>query len=78
MPTVLRAKGYRFSFYSYDLREPIHVHVTKDGHEAKVWMQPTAVAWNRGFRDHQIREVMEILESNRQLIETTWNERSGN
>ena len=40
MPTVLRKKGYRFSFYSYDLREPMHVHVTKDGREAKVWMRP--------------------------------------
>ncbi len=30
MPTVLRERGYRFSFYSYDLGEPIHVHVTKE------------------------------------------------
>ena len=36
MPTIFREKGYRFSFYSYDLGEPMHVHVTKAGAEAKV------------------------------------------
>jgi hypothetical protein len=43
VPTVLRQNGYRFSFYSYDLGEPIHVHVTKDGREAKIWLSPVRV-----------------------------------
>lgn len=53
MPTIFRQKGYRFSFYSYDLGEPMHVHVTKIGAEAKVWMNPLPLAWNKQFRDHK-------------------------
>ncbi|MBM3841257.1 MAG: DUF4160 domain-containing protein [Verrucomicrobia bacterium] len=51
MPTVLRERGYRFSFYNYDLGEPIHVHVTKAGREAKVWLNPVQVEWNESFRE---------------------------
>lgn len=78
MPTIFREPGYRFSFYSYDLGEPMHVHVTKSGSEVKVWMSPVGVAWNRQFRDHELREILALVESHRTVIETAWNERSGN
>ena len=37
MPLVFRWKGYRFHFFSNegDPREPVHIHVTKDGADAK-------------------------------------------
>lgn len=38
MPTVFVQNGYRASFYSYDLAEPMHVHVFKAGHECKMWL----------------------------------------
>lgn len=75
MPTVLRQNGYRFSFYSYDLGEPIHVHVTKDGREAKVWLSPARLEWNDGFRRHELLEILEIVAANKQLIEARWYER---
>ena len=65
MPTIFREKGYRFSFYSYDLGEPMHVHVTKGGAEAKVWMDPLALAWAKGFREHEIREFLDLVEIGR-------------
>ena len=34
MPTIFIIFGFIFKFYSDD-HEPIHVHVVKDGHEAK-------------------------------------------
>lgn len=36
MPLVFRWKGYRFHFFSNegDPREPVHIHVTKDGADA--------------------------------------------
>lgn len=77
MPTVLREKGYRFSFYSYDLGEPAHVHVTKAGCEAKVWLTPLRVAWNEGFRRHELTDIRQIIEQHRELIERQWHERSG-
>lgn len=78
MPTIFWAKGYRFSFYSYDLGEPIHVHVTKAGAEAKIWMNPLALARNKRFRDHEIREILDLVAANRGVIESAWNERRGN
>jgi hypothetical protein len=49
MPTLLRWKGYRFFFYSADLWEPAHIHVFKDGHETKIWLNDMSVAANLGF-----------------------------
>ena len=42
MPTIFHYDGFRFFFYSNegDPREPMHVHVMKDGHEAKFWLRP--------------------------------------
>jgi len=78
MPTIFREKGYRFSFYSYDLGEPMHVHVTKAGAETKVWMNPIALAWTKGFREHEIREILDLVAANRAVIESAWNEHRGN
>ena len=55
MPTVFIQNGYRVSFYSYDLAERIHVHVFKSGSECKIWMDDLTIAFNRGFRAHDMR-----------------------
>jgi len=44
MPVVLRVQGYKFWFYMADVVEPPHVHVGKDGNEAKFWLKPVKVA----------------------------------
>ncbi len=42
MPVVFREGGFRYFFYSNegDPREPVHVHVMRDGDEAKFWLYP--------------------------------------
>jgi hypothetical protein len=75
VPTVLRQNGYRFSFYSYDLGEPIHVHVTKAGREAKIWLSPIRLEWNDGFRQHELRDILKIVEANKKVIKARWHER---
>ena len=42
MPVLFRARGFRFFFYSNEGNptEPVHVHVEKDGLEAKFWITP--------------------------------------
>jgi len=44
MPVVFRERGFRFFFYSDEgsPREPVHIHVEKDGVEAKFWLSPAA------------------------------------
>jgi Domain of unknown function (DUF4160) len=77
MPVVFRYKGFRFFFYSNegDPREPLHIHVEKDNSEAKFWIYPQIrVASNDGFNAHILRELLEIVELRKDLIERTWNE----
>ncbi|WP_409988699.1 DUF4160 domain-containing protein [Cellvibrio sp.] len=40
MPVILRLNGFRFFFYSNEGNplEPAHIHVSKDGDEAKIWL----------------------------------------
>jgi uncharacterized protein DUF4160 len=74
MPTILRLLGYRIGFYSGDLDEPVHVHITKAGCEAKYWISSITLEWNHGFRTHELREIAAILNDNQQKIIDTWNE----
>lgn len=80
MPVVLRYKGFRFFFYSNEgsPREPMHVHVRAGGSEAKLWLGPQVrVAASYGFDAGTLRELVEVAQSNRELIERAWDEYFG-
>lgn len=80
MPVVLRYRGYRFFFYSNEgsPREPLHIHVEKNGNEAKFWLQPgIALADSEGFDRRTLRELEHVVLENRALIEDRWNEHFG-
>jgi hypothetical protein len=77
MPTVLRIHGFRFFFYSNEgrPREPPHVHVEQGEREAKFWLRPEVhLAYNDGFRASALRELLKLIEANRELIEKAWDE----
>jgi hypothetical protein len=74
VPTVLRVKGYRIGFYSSEPDEPAHVHVHKGGHEAKFWLAPVQLSWNKGFREVELREITRILEMHEAKLIELWNE----
>jgi hypothetical protein len=77
MPTVFFHRGFRFFFYSNEgaPREPIHIHVEKDGVEAKFWLRPeVSVAYNDGYSARVLRELLEVAQDNRERIERAWNE----
>lgn len=80
MPTVFIQNGYRVSFYSYDLVERMHVHVFKTGQECKIWLDDLAVAFNRGFKPHEIAEIRRLIVERRTEIVERWleQERSQN
>jgi len=77
MPVVLRIKGYRFWFYEADLDEPPHVHVGKEGKEAKYWIIPVALAKSRRFRNHELSEIERILAEYRGDILEVWRKEQG-
>jgi hypothetical protein len=72
MPVVLRIKGYRFWFYEADLDEPAHVHVGRDGKEAKYWVAPISVARPGRFREQELREIERILIEYQNSILEAW------
>ena len=74
MSTVLRVKGYRIGFYSSEPDEPAHVHVHKAGNEAKFWLAPVQLSWNKGFREAELREIARILEIHEARLIEAWNE----
>ncbi len=77
MPTVLRIKGYRIGFFSADLNEPPHVHVTKEDRIAKFWLQPVRLVKNRGFARHELSEIDAILAQHEQELLIKWHEYFG-
>ena len=73
MPVVLRVKGYKFFFYEADVaNEPPHVHVSKEGNEAKFWLDPIKVAREGGFRKSNLRDIERIIEDNSEFLLSTW------
>ncbi|WP_430429792.1 DUF4160 domain-containing protein [Parasphingorhabdus sp.] len=77
MPVVFRENGYRFYFYSNegDPREPIHIHITKGGSDAKFWLYPeTALAYNFGFNASALNLLEKIVSERRTDIEEFWHD----
>ena len=71
MPTIFIFFGFRFLFYSND-HEPVHVHVLKDGCEAKYNVSPIEQIYNHGFKKQQIALIESIIEENAEVITERW------
>lgn len=74
MPTVLRALGYRFFFFSNERGEPAHIHVEQAERYAKFWLTPVTLAANVGFRSDELGELRRLVELHQQLFLERWNE----
>ena len=80
MPVVFRERGFRFFFYSYEgsPREPVHIHVEKDGVEAKFWLSPAAApAYNDGYDARTLRRLLQTVEDRKREIQKAWEEHFG-
>jgi hypothetical protein len=69
---------YKFFFFSSEyyggkLEKP-HLHVRHGGNEAKFWITDSTVAENFGFSTKEVREIQEIISTNRDIIQNTWND----
>lgn len=74
MPTILRADGFRFFFFSNEGNEPPHVHVSRGNGLAKLWLNPLAVAYSERFNPAEQRRLREIVFANRAMFVMRWNE----
>jgi hypothetical protein len=76
-PTVLRAKGYRFFFFSREEPRP-HVHINCADGEAKFWLEPNIqLVRNQGLSRIQLREIEQIIEEHQDELRAAWNTRFG-
>ncbi|MBP8106859.1 MAG: DUF4160 domain-containing protein [Caldilineaceae bacterium] len=76
MPVILRERGFEFSFVMFDLGEPMHVHVRNGRNQAKFWIDPLGMAWNRGFRPHELNSIERIIRDNEEFIRDVWQQES--
>ena len=75
MPVILRVHGYKFFFYEADVAyEPPHVHVTKEGNDAKLRLDPIRVARAGRLRKSDLRDIQRIVEDNLQFLLNAWNQ----
>lgn len=74
MPTVLQIGPYIFIFFSSDQNEPAHIHVKRDRQIAKYWLEPVALATNRGFKDHELNKIERLVEENREKFVEAWHD----
>jgi hypothetical protein len=72
MPTI-PLEGYKFRFYSSDLHEPPHMHVLRGEKEAKIWLDPVAVEYSRGFGQPELNRVLRLTRLHRAQLLEAWN-----
>lgn len=72
MPTITIA-GYKFRFYSSDRFEPPHIHVIRAEKVAKIWLQPVSVAYNRGYHQAELNQIVKLTHDNLEQLKEAWN-----
>jgi hypothetical protein len=71
-PTVLRAAGFRFYFFSREEAQ-LHIHVSSAHGEAKFWLEPKLeLAENYGIKRRQLRKIENLLEEHKDEIVDAW------
>lgn len=74
MLTVLQDGPYRFIFFSSDEGEPPHIHVKRDRKIVKFWLEPVALAKNRGFKNHELNNIEHLVIKHRQKLWEEWHD----
>lgn len=71
-PTIFRARGLRFYFFSRE--EPrLHVHVQGTRGEAKFWLEPEiTLAQNYGMSQRTIATALRLTREHEDEIRSAW------
>ena len=74
MPTIKIIGPYRFFFYAGDQDEPAHVHVERDNHIAKFWLEPVRLFNSGRFKSKELNRIQKLVEENQVLFIEAWND----
>jgi hypothetical protein len=78
VPRVREIPGpYRFFFYSFDCREPKHIHAQREWMVCKFWLTPVALAANHGFSVHEMNVIRSYIEDYLPRLLEAWDEHCG-
>ena len=77
MPTIRRIGRYRFHFFSNEGDEPPHIHVKAGEDQAKFWLESIQLAFNYGFKSHELNEIARMVQEHRQEFLEAWHEHLG-
>ncbi|MCI4644909.1 MAG: DUF4160 domain-containing protein [Hyphomonadaceae bacterium] len=53
------------------------MHIDKAGCSAKVWLADLSLATNHGFRQHELRRVIEMVRDHQSEFEKAWHDYFG-
>lgn len=70
----LKIGPYEVRFYEYDLNERPHVHVRREGKQAKFWLTPLELFKNNGYAEHELSKIEQMLHKNRKRLLKLWEE----
>ncbi|MCY3727371.1 MAG: DUF4160 domain-containing protein [Nitrospira sp.] len=77
-PTIFRADGYRFFFFSREERRK-HVHVFSAEGEAKFWLEPEIeLAKNYRYSSRNLNHIEKLIEEHYHEIINAWERHFGN
>jgi len=76
-PTVFRAKGFCFYFFSRE--EPrVHVHAQSQDGEAKFWLDPEIeLAVNHRLKSHDLGTIESLIREREHEIREAWHRHFG-
>lgn len=77
MPTAFQDGPYAFIFFSSDEGEPAHIHVKRDRQIAKFWLEPVSLAKNKGFKEHELNQVVRLVVKHREKLLEAWHDYFG-
>ena len=72
MPTILRAGGYRFFFFSNEGTEPRHVHIESGRGYAKLLLDPVEVVLSIGYNGREITAIKQLANENAGSFKEKW------
>ena len=76
-PTVFRAHGMRFFFFTREESRP-HIHVMHAGREAKFWLEPAIeIADNHGLGPRHLAQARQLIGKHLDEIRRAWQEQFG-
>jgi hypothetical protein len=73
-PTVLQSGPYRFFFFSADRGEPSHVHVVRERKQAKFWLAPVRLEYNRGFAQNELNKIEALVRQHQAGLLKAWHD----